>query len=111
MIEDLGTIIEDRHDVGVVVLVVVIEGVEDDGEPVPAVGGAEHLARVVAALRRVPEGLGARVGVITEHHVKQSTYSLVVRHNTEILRYAGIERILKLARKLTWQSNGDKSRL
>ena len=37
MIEDLGAIVDDGHDVGVVVLVVVVERVEDHRQTVPPV--------------------------------------------------------------------------
>lgn len=57
MIKILGAIIDHRHNIGVIVFVVIIEGIEDDTETVPAVGGTEHLASVLATLGCVPEGL------------------------------------------------------
>ena len=39
----LGPVVDHGHDVGVVVLVVVVKGVEEDPQAVPAVGASKHL--------------------------------------------------------------------
>lgn len=58
MIKNLVSIVDHRHDVGVVMFIVIVEGIEDDREPVPPVRGAEDFAGVITTLHRVPEGLG-----------------------------------------------------
>jgi len=56
MVIELSAIVKHRTDVGIVVLVVVVEGVEHDGQTVPAVRGPKDRPIVVALLRGVPEG-------------------------------------------------------
>ena len=42
MIKVLGPIVDHGHDVGVVVLVVIVEGVEENAEADPLIAGAEY---------------------------------------------------------------------
>ena len=46
MVVQLGPVINHGHDVGVVVLVVVVERVEEKAEAVPSIGAAENWAFV-----------------------------------------------------------------
>jgi hypothetical protein len=55
--ELFGTVVQHRHDVGVVVLAVVVERVEEQSQADPFVRRAEHLAVVSPLTLGVPEGL------------------------------------------------------
>jgi hypothetical protein len=54
--ELFGTVVQHRHDVGVVVLAVVVERVEEQPQADPFVRRAEHLAVVSPLTLGVPEG-------------------------------------------------------
>ncbi len=59
MIIGFGPVVQHRHDVGVVVLVVVVERVEEDTQTVPSVGASKN--RPLEALsRREPESQAVR---------------------------------------------------
>lgn len=56
VVEGPLSVVQHGHDVRVVVLVVVVEGVEEEAETDPLVRRTVHVAIVVAVLRGVPEG-------------------------------------------------------
>lgn len=55
MIEHLLSIVDDRHNVGIVVLIVIVEGIEENPESCPHIRAAENGAIVGAFRGCVPE--------------------------------------------------------
>lgn len=56
MIVLLGAVVQHGANVGIVVLIVIVERIEDNGKTIPTIGRAKHLTIVVTLLGGVPEG-------------------------------------------------------
>lgn len=57
MIEWLGSVVDYSHNVGIVVLVVIVEGIEEDTQTIPLIRWTENISIVVSFLAGIPNGL------------------------------------------------------
>lgn len=55
MIEDLCAVIDNRHDVWIIVLIVIIERVKEDSQTRPKIRATENGAIIESFITRVPE--------------------------------------------------------
>lgn len=63
MIEVFGAIVQNGHDIGIVVLIVVVERVKEHSETIPTVWRSEHFTIVVALIARKPNSLKRNTNV------------------------------------------------
>lgn len=70
----LGAIVQHGTDVRIVVLIVVVEGIEDNGETIPTIGRTKHLAIVVTLLGGVPEGQTIGTNATTSSYTEDNLH-------------------------------------
>lgn len=61
MIEWLGSIVQYSHNIGIIVFVIIIEGIKEDSKTIPTVWWAENISIVIAFTACIPYGLPFRV--------------------------------------------------
>lgn len=61
MIELLGTVVQNGHDVRIVVLIIIVEWIEEHTQTVPAIRRTKNISVVVSLHRCKPESLQAQI--------------------------------------------------